>query len=306
MSKIIWSDCRSCGSATRHEVLNQHQLETGVDVYHECNTWQIVSCLGCETVALRHRYDDFENVSVDDEGNTYHETETNVYPKFIKNHRKLTHAYYLPHLIRKVYLQTLAAYSENAYVLASIGLRATIEAVCGHLKLSGSTLEKRIDQLFRAGYVSNGDKKRLHAIRFLGNDAAHEIKEPKESELRVALEIVEHMLNSVFILERKAKSLETVIESYVEFLPMLEDCVKKTENNKIVSLTTILGRRRRLVDKDIDSFEDQLKQDIVSEKINYLAIDRVEKISGKDIQLYSVILKDVETQEFEFDDDIPF
>jgi len=107
-------------------------------------------------------------------------------------------------------------------------------------------------------------------------------------------------------LERKAKSLETVIESYVEFLPMLEDCVKKTENNKIVSLTTILGRRRRLVDKDIDSFEDQLKQDIVSEKINYLAIDRVEKISGKDIQLYSVILKDVETQEFEFDDDIPF
>jgi hypothetical protein len=143
----------------------------------------------------------------------------------VRNHRALNGAHWIPKLIRKIYRQTLSAYSDTAYVLASIGLRATIEGVCNHLEISGNSLEKRIDQLFKGGYVSNADKKRLHAIRFLGNDAAHEVKEPKESELRVALEIVEHLLNSVFILEKKAKSLETIIESYEEFLRLIASCV---------------------------------------------------------------------------------
>lgn len=217
-TKSIWSDCRACGRSTRHEILFQHIEDSTPEIYHERETWQVVRCLGCDTAGFRKRYDDFENVWEDHEGNVQHESEITAYPRVIRNHKKLRSLYYVPELIRRAYTQTLSAYSEHAFVLASIGLRATIEAVCNQLNLTGSSLEKRIDQLYKGGYVSNGDKKLLHAIRFLGNDAAHEIKEPKESELRVALEIVEHLLNSVFILEKKAKSLDIVIETYIEFL----------------------------------------------------------------------------------------
>lgn len=301
-AKPIWSDCRACGRSTRHEILFQHVEESDPELYHERETWQVVRCLGCDTVGFRKRYDDFENVWEDHEGNVQHEREITAYPRVIRNHKKLGSLYHVPELIRRAYTQTLSAYSEHAFVLASIGLRATIEAVCNQLKLSGSSLEKRIDQLYRGGYVSNGDKKLLHAIRFLGNDAAHEIKEPKESELRVALEIVEHLLNSVFILEKKAKSLDIVIETYEEFLPVVASCSKEYKGEPVFSLSSLLGRRRRLVGQNLESFETKLKDEIQSGAVPYLLLAKEEKVGGRDVQLYSI----GDTNGITIDDDIPF
>ncbi|MGE5648898.1 MAG: DUF4145 domain-containing protein [Bacillota bacterium] len=286
-SKIVRSDCRLCSRPTRHEVLYSHEEESDPENYHEKDTWQIVRCLGCLTVGFRHRNDDYENVWEDHSGDVRHTVTTNVYPRVVRNHQKIKE-YWLPSVIRKVYRQTLAAYSEAAYVVASIGLRATIEAVCNHLNVSGNTLEKRIDQLFKGGYVSNADKKRLHAIRFLGNDAAHEIKEPKETDLRVALAIVEHLLNSVFILEKQAKSLETIIESYDDFLKLAATCAKAGEPTQLVSLTALLGRQRRLVGNNLDSFESKLKEDILAGTVKFLALGHEEQVGGKPIQLYSI------------------
>lgn len=302
-AKTIWSDCRVCGRSTRHEVLFQHEEESDPNSYHEKETWQVVRCLGCITSGFRHRRDDYEVVNEDSEGNLRHEIEITAYPRVIRNHKKLGSLYYVPSVIRRAYGQTLSAYSEHAFVLASIGLRATIEAVCNHLKLSGASLEKRIDQLFKGGFVSNGDKRLLHAIRFLGNDAAHEIKEPKESELRVALDIIEHLLNSVFILEKKAKSLETVIETYDEFLPVVATSAKTYEGEPLFSLSSLLGRRRRLVGQNLDSFEFKLKADIEAGSIIYLVLAKEERVGGRDVQLYSI--GDTESVAAE-DDDIPF
>lgn len=302
VSKPIWTNCRACGRNTRHEILFQHIEDISPEYYHERETWQVVRCLGCETIGFRYRHDDFENVWEDHDGTVQHDIVITDYPRVIRNHKKLGSLYYVPALISRAYTQTLSAYSDQAFVLASIGLRATIEAVCNHLKLSGSSLEKRIDQLYRGGYVSNGDKKLLHAIRFLGNDAAHEIKEPKESELRVALEIVEHLLNSVFILEKKAKSLDVVVETFEEFLPILESCLRGYQGEPVFSLTSLLGRRRRLVGQNLDAFEAKLKEQIVSGDISYLLMVKEEKVGGREVQLYCI----GDTGSLDQDEDIPF
>lgn len=286
-TKTTWADCRSCGRSTRHEILYQHEEESDPEGYHEKETWQVVRCLGCTTTGFRHRHDDFEQVWEDHEGEVHHSIEISVFPRVIRNHKKLS-LFHVPSVIKRAYTQTLSAYSEKAFVLASIGLRATIEAVCNQLNLSANSLERRIEQLYKGGYVSNGDKKLLHAIRFLGNDAAHEIKEPKEAELRVALEIIEHLLNSVFILEKKAKSLETVIETYEEFLPVVATCAKAYKGDQAVSLTSLLGRQRRLVGQNLDAFETKLKGDISSGRIEYLVLANEQKVGGKDIQLYTI------------------
>lgn len=301
-TKPIWTNCRTCGRNTRHTVLFQHAEDISPEHYHERETWQVVRCLGCETTGFRYRHDDFENVWEDHDGTVQHDVTITDYPRVIKNHKKLGSLYYVPKLILKAYTQTLSAYSEHAFVLASIGLRATIEAVCNHLGLSGNSLEKRIDQLYRGGYVSNGDKKLLHAIRFLGNDAAHEIKEPKESELRVALEIIEHILNSVFILEKKAKRLDTVIETYEEFLPVIASCSKEYQGEPIFSLISLLGRRRRLVGQNLDLFETKLKDQIKLGEIPYLLMVKEEKVGGREVQLYSI----GDTDGLKVEDDLPF
>lgn len=304
--QVVRTDCRTCKSITRNEVLYEHIEETDPEDYHERDTWQIVRCLGCHTTGFRHRNDDYDQVWEDSDGEVRHTVSMTVYPRVVRNHSGLKATYWLPALIRKVYRQTLSAYSDTAYVLASIGLRATIEAVCNHLEISGSNLEKRIDQLFKTGHVSNSDKKRLHAIRFLGNDAAHEVKEPRESDLRVALEIVEHLLNSVFILEKKSKSLETLIENYEEFSKLIESCIKSSDLAQAASLGAILGTKRRLVGNNLDNFEMQLKSSIEAGTMKYLTLAQVENIGGKDVQLYSIGDISALTQSEDDDDDFPF
>ncbi|WP_158443101.1 DUF4145 domain-containing protein [Rubrivivax gelatinosus] len=238
----------------------------------------------------------------EEDGKLIHDITITQHPSVLSDHKALRETYLLPPLIQKVYKQTLKALSDSSFVLAGIGLRACIEAVCNELKVSGTNLERRIDQLFKAGHVSNGDKRRLHAIRFLGNDAAHEIKEPKDSDIRVALDIVEHLLNSVFLLENKAKVLDTVAENYDDFLKLLNNCALHFNQAAAVSLASLLGRKRRLVSQGFDDFEQKAKQDVADGKIPYLKLGQVSNAGGKDVQLYEFDPAKAKPD----DDDIPF
>lgn len=301
-TKTVWANCRECCRNTRHEILASHADESDPTDYHQKESWQIVRCNGCLTCGFRFQLDDYEMVEEDEDGRLTHDITITQYPSVLSEHKSLGETYLLPTLIQKIYKQTLKALSESSYVLAGMGLRACIEAVCNELKVSGTSLEKRIDQLYKAGHVSNGDKKRLHAIRFLGNDAAHEIKEPNDSEIRVALDIVEHLLNSVFVLESKAKSLDTVAESYDDFVSLLNACAVKFKSTTAVSIASLLGRKRRLVSQGFDDFEQKVRQDVTDGKLPFLKPTHVSNAGGKDVQLYEVDSSKARPSE----DDIPF
>jgi len=47
----------------------------------------------------------------------------------------------------------------------------------------------------------------LHSLRNMGNDAAHEVKPHSEVELNVAFDVVENLLENVYLLPQKAKKL---------------------------------------------------------------------------------------------------
>ncbi len=300
MSKPVWADCRKCSSQTVHTVLCERLSGREDGFYHDENTWQILQCNGCLSMGFRHLYEDFEVGTENEEGELVPRTEVALYPRALRNHRRLV-TYLLPRLIRRVYEQTLSAYGEGAFVLASIGLRATIEAICGELKVVGTSLEKRIDKLFKEGHVSNADKKRLHAIRFLGNDAAHEIAEPEESELRVALEIVENLLNSVFILEKRAEKLNSVLENTDEFFRFIDKRLGALKKAQSLSFKGLLGKRVRLVGLQLEELEKTLKEEIEKARFPRLQVGSVEEIDGHQVQLYSV----AEPAKDEFED-IPF
>lgn len=305
VGSVLRSDCRECNSNTRHEVMGV--ATDKIEEWHtnELDSWCVVRCLGCHTYSFQHKHEDFDQLEEDFEGELRHEVIINVYPSVIKNHRPLTSTHFLPRLINNIYRQTLKALSQNANTLGSIGLRACIEAVCNHLEISGTNLQKRIDSLFKAGHVSNGDKKRLHAIRFLGNDAAHEIKQPSVADIRVALEIVEHLLNAVFILESRAKGLETTVETYSEFMTLLELCAGKHKSGLATNLIGLLGRQKRLVAVNLEATEAQLIDEIDNGRVPFLTKASVQTENGKTIQLYDIVV-DYFKKDDEFPDDIPF
>ncbi|MBB4727928.1 DUF4145 domain-containing protein [Xanthomonas arboricola] len=290
LTEVIRSPCRSCGRHTKNAVLHQVTQETDPSEYHERTDWQIVQCLGCDTISLRYVNTDYE-VFVDGfDEDAGPEQQTFVYPVSIADHQSIKRTGDMPDIIRRIYRETLSAIGFEALLLGSIGLRACVEAVCNHLEISGSNLQRRIDQLQRQGHISDSDRKRLHVIRFMGNDAAHEITEPKYGELIVALEIVEHLLNSLFVLSKKAKDLDTTIENYDEFVAMVRKCARQYSQPAIVTLAGLIGRRRRLLSRDVSDFEPQLVADIREGKLPFLEIsetvEAAEKLSGG--QLYQV------------------
>ena len=126
--------------------------------------------------------------------------------------------------------------------------------------------------------------------------------EPKESELRIALAIIEHLLNSVYILESKSKALELAIETYEEFLPLITYCAKNHKGEQAISLSTLLDRKRRLIGQNIDSFETKLKLEITSGAVPYLNLENEQEVGGKNVQFYTV----GDTSSIDDDDDIPF
>ena len=282
--------CRSCHGLTKHEMLFKHDVETTPWDYHEKTSWQVLRCLGCESIRFRTWNEDYElSIKEDHEGNPIYLTTESLYPRSLPSHKPLQNLRFVPELIRNAYNQSVTALGEQANILASIGLRACVEAVCNHLKISGSSLDKRIDSLFKAGHVSNTDKRRLHAIRFLGNDAAHEIKEPEERDLLIALDIVDHLLNSVFILERRARRLESVVEKYEEFMTLVVQMARAYEEPAEFTLLGLLGRQKRQVTQNLEQYELQLQVEIDSAVVEFLSKTRQEQQGQKLVQFYSLL-----------------
>ncbi|WAK02395.1 DUF4145 domain-containing protein [Methylobacter sp. YRD-M1] len=289
--KKIKSYCRSCGQDTNHGVLSEH-TESYREEYVCDYVYQIVECLGCETKSFREVFEDMESAYHihDDEWEV--PTRIDVYPKFIKGHRNLDGDYYLPDLVGRIYREVILAFQEDALVLAGLGLRGTVEAVCNDLGITGRNLEARISKLATAGSISRKDAERLHGIRFMGNDAAHEIKKPKKEHLSVALKIVEHLLSSVYILEEEVEGrIETTISDFEKFEPLLKKKVKLQNPSDELPLAAILGKDIRRVKESVASFETELLAKIAAGEITYLTSGKLDKYQGSknDLQHYIIV-----------------
>ncbi|WP_324734690.1 DUF4145 domain-containing protein [Pseudomonas paeninsulae] len=98
--------------------------------------------------------------------------------------------------------------------------------------VTGKNLQIRINAMSRSGMISKSDAERLHAIGFMGNDAAHEIKKAKKQSVLIALKIIEHILLSVYVFEDEVNQyLEKPISTLDDALPILTSSLKKIGDN---------------------------------------------------------------------------
>jgi hypothetical protein len=203
--------CQKCSGKTAHKAL------VTVDVRGregDDNWWfdwstdhQIVQCLGCKSISFRvasSNSEDYHQVGEDDY--EYVVTEK-LYPPRLEGRKGLgDDAVYLPAKVRPIYDETLTALSVQTPVLAAIGLRALVEAVCQERNAKGADLFNKIDSLVEQRVLTPAGASILHKIRALGNAAAHEAKPHSERQLALAMDIVEHMLKDVYILPKQAES----------------------------------------------------------------------------------------------------
>jgi hypothetical protein len=116
-------------------------------------------------------------------------------------------------VVGPIYAETVAAFSADCLILAGGGLRATVEAICKERKIGGKNLQEKIDALVSSQLLAKPQADLLHEERYIGNSALHEIERPSPSDVSIGLEIVEGLLNTIYILPTKAEELRKARES---------------------------------------------------------------------------------------------
>ena len=202
---IIQVDCTECKRTTSHDVLHSTSVggnddDSGI---HWGAEYQTVQCRGCATISFAVY--SWNSEDTDDEGQLL--TSLILYPS--RTIRKpIENYYYLPNKVRSVYEETLKALSNKAPILAAIGIRAVVEAVCNDKGCTTENLEKSIDRLVEKGHLASDQADFLHLQRFMGNAAAHEIAAPEKAELGAALDIAENLLINLYVLPVLAQKME--------------------------------------------------------------------------------------------------
>lgn len=198
--------CKTCQRDTNHDLLydeSESMLQDNGSKIWKC--YETIRCLGCGTISLHYSECHTEN---SDPHSHLLSAKSQYFPKdrFFRN--PIEDVQKLPVSTQNIYFEVLSALNEDLPILTAIGLRVLIESVCRERAYTWTNLYDGIENLSVDGILSFTQVEFLHACRFMGNTAAHEIAAPSKKQLLDALDIIETLLTTMYVLPDKAKSID--------------------------------------------------------------------------------------------------
>ena len=266
LGKKIKNYCNDCHHETWHTVLFVKTEKGTNDEISWAIDYAVLQCAGCDRICFRTETSDSESYDIDEFGKWIPCIGVENYPSTNEGLGEVENLYEVPNEIRTVYEETVKSITDKCYTLAGIGLRATIEAICNHENIQGRDLNTRINRLVTNGFISKDEASKLHAIRFIGNDAAHEIKAPIKNQIIIALKIIEHIIYTKYAKQDEInKYLELPINTYNDFKNLLNKKITHGLINSTFTLQSIIGKdKRRFSEEDLSNYIKQYESDIQS------------------------------------------
>lgn len=206
------AQCAKCVGATGHKILANALLSGGDDHVDWQTDYQILQCMGCKTISFRSEASNSEDVDHYENadgswGMSYVVTEK-LFPPRKGGYVGLgDDRWLLPEKLRRIYDETSSALTSDQPVLTGIGVRAILETLCKDKTAIGSNLFSQIDDLVTKGILTPARANVLHQIRALGNLSAHEVAPHTPEQLGLAMVVVDHLLEEVYILPEKTQRL---------------------------------------------------------------------------------------------------
>jgi len=211
--------CSRCLTHTRHIVIQSVDV-SGIWLpgsIHFTDQYQIVQCQGCDTLAFRKNStnsEDFYTVENPD-GSTenIYEEHIDIFPSRIARRTRVKRYWLLPPQVSRMYDETHSALSNKLNTLGIVGIRVLVESVCMEKQATGNNLKEKIDNLVSKGILTESGATILHSLRDLGNESAHKMKSQDEESIDLAMDVVENMLQSVYILPEASKRQKILKEN---------------------------------------------------------------------------------------------
>lgn len=228
-NQIVDVLCAECGGERKHDVvasLDRRGSETDEEDRWSidwADNYQVIRCRGCETVSFRHLSWFSEDVDPGPGGSDG--TREHLYPKRDAESLKAKSLLNVPNVLRRIYAEVIDCYNNDSPTLCAAGLRALVEGTCaaqgivdgpveqpakggGTHVVRKDNLEGKIAGMAEKGILTSGAAQSLHEHRYLGNEAVHEFAMPSREELKLAIEIIEHVLDQLYVIPEKAQELK--------------------------------------------------------------------------------------------------
>lgn len=206
----IKSHCNVCLRATTHKVLHRDvRDETDEHDGHvylvERITFELVECCGCESVSLRHT----------SEHSGSPDPEVTIYPPAVVRKRPGwmgSWGFIVPQKgpkfeIRNLFREVYSAIFTGCNRLALMGMRAIVDVALTDKVTDIGGFSQKLDRAIKDGWIAKKSADVLLAAINAGNAAAHRGYNPEQSELNDVLDIVEHLVQALYVLEGTAAKL---------------------------------------------------------------------------------------------------
>ena len=225
INNVIKVLCNNCRNSTKHKVLKSikekgsEPWDSTHDFFWETD-YEIIQCLGCESISFRSNsinseHDDHEGRSI---------PTIRIYPQRSSDSLLAKNYLNVPFNIQRIYNETIECYNYDNLTLCGAGVRALVEGICqengitegnvqytekdGTIKIvKKSNLQGKINGLNDNGILTSKSADILHEHRFLGNSAVHELAKPTSEELKLAIEIIENVLDTLYEIPNKGLKL---------------------------------------------------------------------------------------------------
>jgi hypothetical protein len=157
----------------------------------------MLECCGCETVTLRHT-----NVFSEDP-----EPNVKYYPPSVSRRMPLWRKKLDDYKLRAVVGEVYSALGTDCRRLAMMGARTVVDMVLTDKVGDVGSFTKKLEKLEQVGFVSRQSREFLAAALDAGNAAAHRGFQPSKEQLNHVMDIVENVLQAVYVLQGAAAEL---------------------------------------------------------------------------------------------------
>lgn len=168
--------------------------------FEEQETVEILECLGCEHLMMRRTYthDALDEPTIE------------FYPPLISRPMPRWNRIIgigVPGTVRDVLREVYKALQADSPMLATMGARTILDLIMTEKVGDIGNFEQKLKAFEGEGFVGKKNREFLAAALDAGNAAAHRGFVPTPSQLEYVMDIVENLIETAYILEKRAETV---------------------------------------------------------------------------------------------------
>lgn len=219
--EIDKAHCNTCLSQTNHWIRASY-FERHEDEDHcvwGSNNFQILQCCGCEEVKFRRseQFSEWEDYETNARGETVPvlPIKQTYFPpaKWRMTPRWMHLLFVKDEVLHRIHEEVYTAIQANSLFLAGAGSRALIDRILIYTVGDEGTFRGRLESLAKKGFIAEKDVETIETALEAGHASAHRGWIPTREAIETVMNIIENLIERVYVLSDSAKSLRPQIPS---------------------------------------------------------------------------------------------